>query len=70
MAFQTSTEPEEGRDAHAERNERFQETLQALLPEVRRRHASYSEDRVFETAVHLAAYRLWTGSADEPDGAA
>lgn len=43
----------------AEQNERFQKVLQEILPEVRRRHAGYSDERVFLTAVHLAAYRLW-----------
>lgn len=44
---------------HSEQNERFQKVLQEILPEVRRRHAGYSDERVFLTAVHLAAYRLW-----------
>jgi hypothetical protein len=56
----------------AERNERFQQVLQELLPEVRRRHTGYSDERVFVTAVHLAAYRLWKDvvPCPEPDGAA
>jgi hypothetical protein len=59
-------------DGSADRNERFQTILQQLLPEVRGRHTSYSDERVFETAVHLAAYRLSTRpvSHPEPDGAA
>jgi hypothetical protein len=59
-------------DGSADRNERFQTILQQLLPEVRGRHASYSDERVFETAVHLAAYRLSTRpvSHPEPDGTA
>jgi hypothetical protein len=59
-------------DSSAERNERFQTILQQLLPEVRGRHTSYSDERVFETAVHLAAYRLSRValSCPEPDGAA
>jgi hypothetical protein len=56
----------------AERNARFQQVLQELLPEVRRRHTGYSDERVFVTAVHLAAYRLWKDvvPCPEPDGAA
>lgn len=59
-----------GRDA--ERNERFQRVLEEVLPEVRRRHAGYSDERVFVTAVHLAAYRLWKDvvPCPEPDDAA
>jgi hypothetical protein len=46
--------------------------LQEVLPEVRGRHAGYSEERVFMTAVHLAAYRLWKDvvPSPEPGGAA
>jgi hypothetical protein len=56
----------------AERNERFQQMLQEVLPEVRRRHPAYSDERVFVTAVHLAAYRLWKDvvPCPEPEGAA
>lgn len=46
--------------------------LQELLPEVRLRHPGYSDERVFVTAVHLAAYRLWSDvvTPPEPDDAA
>jgi hypothetical protein len=58
VAFQTFTDCETPPDRHARSDERFQTLLESLLPEVRRRHASYSDERVFETAVFLAAYRL------------
>ena len=56
----------------AERNVRFQKVLQEVLPEVRRRRAGYSDERVFVTAVHLAPWRLWKEVVTPPetDGAA
>lgn len=55
-----------------EQNEHFQWILRQVLPEVRRRHPGYSDERVFETAVHLAAYRLRSHGVmlAGPDGAA
>jgi len=50
-----------------ERNERFQQVLHEILPEVRTRHSGYSDEKVFVTAVHLAAYRLWKDDMPAPD---
>lgn len=60
-----------GRD-DTERNERFQAVLLEILPEVRRRHPGYSDERVFVTAINLAVYRLWKDVVQlpEPDDAA
>jgi hypothetical protein len=72
LVSHTSTERDEALDAPSERDEQFQALLQALLPEVRRRHAGYTDERLFETAIHLAAYRMWVDAGTEPgpDGAA
>lgn len=66
MASHTSMEGDAAHDLQSERDERFQALIQELLPEVRRRHARYSEERVFETAIHLAAYRMWSGNSGKP----
>ena len=58
MRCHGATQRETEGSSDGERDERFQEMLQLIIPEVRRRHSTYSEERLFETAIHIAAYRL------------